>query len=145
MTKFISGRASTRQQTWARLLGYVGHWFLMDFGYWAIEEKQSGDFVGEIGFADFKRDALPSTQGYPELGFALTSRFHGNGYATEAVRATLAWADARLPASHTICIVSAQNSPSLHIVRKCGYEVFEHALYNEQSILLLSRPRNAPP
>ena len=75
VTKYISGRPSTVQQTWSRLLTYVGHWNLMGFGYWAIEEKSSGDFVGEAGLADFKRDIAASMKGNPELGFALCRAF----------------------------------------------------------------------
>ena len=37
-----------------------GLWSLLGFGYWAIEEKAAGGFVGELGFADFKRDIEPS-------------------------------------------------------------------------------------
>jgi hypothetical protein len=36
---------------------YIGHWALMGFGYWVIEEKATGEFVGDVGFADFKRFA----------------------------------------------------------------------------------------
>ncbi len=139
VTKFIGGRASTEQQTWARLLAYAGHWSLMGFGYWAIEEKLSKDFVGEVGFADFKRDIAASMKGKPELGFALASRFHGKGYATEAVRAALAWADAHLGYAGTVCLVSPQNLASLRVVEKCGYSLFERSLYNEQPVLFLSR------
>ncbi len=96
VTKYISGRPSTVQQTWSRLLTYVGHWNLMGFGYWAIEEKSSGDFVGEAGLADFKRDIAASMKGSPELGFALVPRVHGKGYATEAVRGVLSWADVNI-------------------------------------------------
>jgi RimJ/RimL family protein N-acetyltransferase len=150
VTKFISGRVSTEQQTWMRLLSYIGHWGLMGFGYWVIEEKASGDFVGEVGFMDFKREIAPSIRGKPELGFALASRFHGKGYATEAVRAALAWADAHLPHAATVCLVTPQNVASLRVVEKCGYDVFEQSLYNDQPVLLLSRnargasPRVAP-
>jgi RimJ/RimL family protein N-acetyltransferase len=139
VTKFISGRASTQQQTWARLLSYVGHWTLMGFGYWAIEEKGSGDFAGEVGFADFKRDGVPALKGRPELGFALASRFHGKGYATESVRAALSWADIYLPYPSSVCLVNAQNLASLRVVQKVGYEVFERSTYNGQPTLFLSR------
>jgi RimJ/RimL family protein N-acetyltransferase len=140
VTKFISGRPSTEQQTWMRLLAYLGHWALLRFGYWVIEEKLSNDFVGEIGFADFKRDVAPSMKGRPELGFALASRFHGKGYATESVRAALSWADARLAYPSTLCLVDSRNSVSLRLVEKFGYEVFERSTYNAQSLILLSRP-----
>lgn len=139
VTRYISGRASTEQQTWARLLTYIGHWDLMGFGYWAIEEKRTGDFVGEVGLADFKRDIAPSMQGNPELGFALVPRVHGKGYATEAVRGALSWADANIGRSRSVCLVNPQNLASRRVAEKCGYEVFEESLYNGQEVLFLAR------
>jgi RimJ/RimL family protein N-acetyltransferase len=139
VTRFIGGRASTEQQTWTRLLAYIGHWALLGFGYWVIEEKGSGDFVGEIGFADFKRDIVPSMRESPELGFALASRFHGKGYATEAVRTVLAWGDRHLPYQRSVCMVLPENLASLRVVEKCGYAVFEKSTYNELAVLFLSR------
>lgn len=143
VTRFIGGRASTEQQTWTRLLSYLGHWALMGFGYWAIEEKASGDFIGEVGLADFKRDIAAPMKGKPELGFALASPFHGRGYATESVRAALTWADAHLAYPTTVCLINPQNLASLRVAQKCGYEVFERSLYNGQPVLFLSRAAGA--
>src|ERR1700736_1329189 len=81
VTRFIGGKPSTEQQTWARLLNYAGHWALLGFGYWAIEEKASGAFIGELGFADFKREIDPAMRDVPELGWTLASAAHGRGYA----------------------------------------------------------------
>jgi RimJ/RimL family protein N-acetyltransferase len=59
-----------------RLLRYVGHWAVLGFGYWVVEEKASGEFVGETGFADYRREMKPSLDGAPEIGWVLTPRFH---------------------------------------------------------------------
>ena len=142
VTQYIGGRASTEQQTWARLLAYLGHWALLGFGYWAIEERITGQYVGEVGFADFKRDVARPMKGKPELGFALSSRVHGRGYATEAVRAALAWADAALQYPSTVCLVNEQNLVSLRVVEKCGYAPFDRGVLNEQPVLFLSRSRH---
>ncbi len=139
VTRFIGGKPSSEQQTWARLLAYVGHWSVKGFGYWIIEEKETGGFVGEIGFADYKRDIAVAMRGVPELGFALASRCHGRGYATEAVGAVVAWADAHIASRRTVCLVSEQNSASLRVLAKCGYGVFDHGLYNGQPVLFLAR------
>jgi RimJ/RimL family protein N-acetyltransferase len=139
VTRFIGGTPFSEQQTWARLLSYIGHWALMGFGYWVIEERHSGDFVGEAGLADFKRAIGPAMRGSPELGFALASRFHGRGYATESARTVLAWADAHLPHPRTVCLIDPQNVGSLRVAVKCGYEVLEHGSYNGRSALFLAR------
>ena len=139
VTRFIGGEPSSEQRTWARLLGYVGHWALMGFGYWVIEQQDSGDFVGEIGFADFKRGITPAMKGFPELGFAIAGRFHGKGYATECARAVVSWADAHLPSPRTVCLIDPRNVASLRVVKKCGYQVFEQGLYGGRPTLFLAR------
>jgi RimJ/RimL family protein N-acetyltransferase len=39
VTRFIGGQPSTREETWSRLLRYVGHWTMLGFGYWAVRDK----------------------------------------------------------------------------------------------------------
>lgn len=139
VVRFIGGVPSTRQQTWSRLLTYGGHWQLMHYGYWAIEEKSTGVFAGEIGFADFKRDIIAAMQNVPELGFALVSSAHGKGYGTEAVTAVLAWGDAHLPSKRTVCLVNEENAPSLRVLEKAGYRCFERAELNGRPVRFLER------
>jgi RimJ/RimL family protein N-acetyltransferase len=121
VTRFIGGRPLSREEVWARLLRYAGHWDWMDFGYWVIEEKSTSAFVGEMGFADWKRDIEPSLQGVPELGWVLAADFHGRGIATEAVRAALAWSDQKFPGKPTTCIIHPDNTASIRVAEKCGY------------------------
>lgn len=139
VTRFIGGTPSTEQQTWSRLLNYAGHWALLRFGYWAIEEKRSGRFVGEAGFADFRRDIVPAMKGVPEIGWALASHVHGQGYATEAVRAAVAWADANLAARRTVCLIDPGNAASLRIARTCGYREFECGTFNGRPSVFFER------
>lgn len=139
VTRFIGGEPCSEQRTWARLLAYIGHWAAMGFGYWLIEERGSGDFVGEVGLADFKRDIASSMKGCPELGFALASRFHGKGYATEGAEAVVAWADSSLPFARTVCLIDPENQGSLRVAGKCGYQVFERGVYDGRPAMFLAR------
>ncbi len=137
--KFIGGKVSTSQQTWARVLNYAGHWQLMDFGYWVVEEKFSGKFVGEVGFADFKREMEPSIDGVPELGWAIAPEFHGQGYATEALRSVINWGDSHFENSRTVCIINPENLVSIKVAGKCGYVQKDIASYAGQPVLLFER------
>jgi RimJ/RimL family protein N-acetyltransferase len=143
VTRFIGGKPSTAQRTWLRLLAYGGHWSLMRFGYWAIEEKATGSFVGEVGFADFKRDIAPSMQDVPELGWALAPNVHGRGYATEAVRAALAWGDVHLKAARTVCMISTENTASIRVAEKCGFRQFEQTLFDGSPTLFFAREKRS--
>lgn len=143
VTRFIGGKPSSEQQTWSRLLGYVGHWAMLGFGYWALEEKASGTFVGELGFADFRRDIDLSMKNAPELGWALISRVHGRGYATEAVRAAAAWGDTRFESARTVCLINAENVASIRVAEKCGYRKFKDSSFNDQPALFFERQRGS--
>jgi RimJ/RimL family protein N-acetyltransferase len=139
VTRFIGGKPSTEQQTWSRLLNYAGHWALLGFGYWAIEEKSTGSFAGELGFANFRRDIAASMRDVPELGWTLASRFHGQGYATEAVQAAVAWGDVHFGRTRTVCLINTGNAASIRVAEKCGFAVFERTVFFEQPTLFLER------
>src|SRR5260370_38652235 len=67
VTRYIGGKALTDEECWSRLLRYVGHWSLLGFGYWILEERATGEFVGEVGFSDYKRDVEPALGAVPEV------------------------------------------------------------------------------
>lgn len=141
VTRYIGGKPSSEEEVWARLLRYVGHWEWMGFGYWVIEEKDTGDFLGELGFADYKRDIEPSLKGVPELGWALASKVHGKGYATEAVRAAAAWGDAHFERVRTVCLIHPENLASIRVAEKCGYQEFQRATYKGGTVGIFGRTR----
>ncbi len=141
VVRYITGKPATPQQSWMRLLNYVGHWRLMGFGYWLVEETASGKFVGEVGFADFKRGLDPSLSGVPEIGWALATDMTGRGYATEAVRAAVDWSDRDRQWGKTICIVKPQNTSSLRVATKCGYADVRRFDYGGEQTILFARTR----
>ena len=95
--------------------------------------------IGEIGFADFKRDIAQSMQNVPEIGFALRSATHGRGYGSEAVGAVLAWGDTHLPSPRTVALVNEENQRSLRILERYGYGAFDRAQFNGSPVLFLER------
>jgi RimJ/RimL family protein N-acetyltransferase len=140
VTRFIGGRPFTHEETWARLLRYVGHWQVLGFGYWIVRERDTGRYVGEVGFADYQRDLDPPLNGVPEAGWAIAPHAHGKGYATEAVRAVTRWADRRWPGAHTVCIIDPDNAVSLRVAAKCGYAQTGRATYRGNTSLVFERP-----
>jgi RimJ/RimL family protein N-acetyltransferase len=124
------------------MMNYVGHWAVMGFGYWAVEEKSSGQFIGEVGFADFKRGIEPSIKGLPELGWALASHVYGQGFATEALQAAIAWGDARLSSGKTVCIIDPSNLASIRVAEKCGYCEIMRTTYNGAPTVIFTRVRS---
>jgi RimJ/RimL family protein N-acetyltransferase len=122
----------TEEEAWTRFLRYVGHWAMLGFGYWVVEEKASGQFIGEVGFADYKRDMESRAKELPEIGWVLATAAHGKGYATEAASAALVWGDHHFSVGRTTCIINPENSPSLRVAEKCGYRDLELTFYKGQ-------------
>jgi RimJ/RimL family protein N-acetyltransferase len=141
VVRFIGGRAFTREEVWARILRYVGHWDLLGFGFWSIEMRDGGRYVGECGFADFHRELEPPFGATPEHGWALAPWAHGQGFAREAVLASLAWADANLSGNRTSCMIDPANAPSLKLAAACGYLETSRTLYKGEPTILLARDR----
>lgn len=139
VTRYIRPTPCSEEESWARFLRYAGHWSHLGYGYWAVEEKSSGEFVGEVGFADYHREIEPPLQGVPECGWALTPAVHGRGYATEAVRAVTAWGDANFGAVRTACIIAPEHAASIKVANKCGYRELQPALYKGETVLLFVR------
>jgi RimJ/RimL family protein N-acetyltransferase len=139
VTRYTVGRPLSEEEAWARLLRYVGHWALMNFGYWVVEERSSGNFLGEVGFADLKREIDPSIQGLLEIGWVFAATAHGKGYATEASRAALAWADRHFPSVPIVCIINPENAASIHVADKCGFREYRKSIYKGQPMLMFER------
>lgn len=141
VTKYTIGAAAPPQRTWQRLLAYCGHWALLGFGYWAVEARSTGRYIGELGFADFHRELPASVHGLPEIGWALAADSQGRGYASEALQKVLEWGDACLTAERTFCIIHRENHPSLHLARKFGYATTIRAPGDSDPHFLLGRSR----
>ncbi|WP_421791764.1 GNAT family N-acetyltransferase [Hyphobacterium sp.] len=137
--RFIGGEPGTPMQSWRRITNSAGQWPILNYGYWSLDEKASGEFVGLVGFADFRRDSPKGFSTDPEIGYALDKRFHGQGYGTEAMRACVDWMDEYHPGKRTICMIEPANIPSLKIAERLGYEVYEKADFEGVEILLLER------
>ena len=143
VTQHILRHPATAEEVWARMLRYAGLWSLVGYGYWVVRERATGQFVGEVGLADFHRAITPSLDA-PEAGWVLTAGAHGRGYATEAVRAMLAWADRQtappaLTTGRTVCLIAPENTASVRVAEKCGFGGSGTVLYNGRTSLVMER------
>ena len=142
----LGGQALSREDAWRKLLNGHAFWSLLGYGYWAVERRSDGAMIGQLGFADFKRAVTPSFEAIPEMGWLFAREAFGQGYATEAGLAALAWADEVLQAPEITAIIDAENTASIRVAEKCGFNEKEPATYRGEPILLfrrrLSRPAN---
>ncbi|MBI1250668.1 MAG: GNAT family N-acetyltransferase [Alphaproteobacteria bacterium] len=141
VARAIGAAPSTRAQTWRRMLSYVGLWRMCGHGYWAVEDRETGLFLGDIGLADFKRGLGPDFDGAPEMGWALAPAAHGRGVATEAGKACLAWVGAQPAMRRTVCLIATNNRASLGVAAKLGFQRFAATTIDDEPALLFERTR----
>jgi len=137
--QYLAPAPLSEEEIWTKMLRHMGFWQLCSYGFWAIEERDTGQFIGVAGFGAGQRAITPSLKGYPEIGWLLAAHTHGRGYATEAAQAVLAWADAHLPEPRTVCLIDVANAPSLRLAAKCGYREFARTDYHGAPVVLLER------
>lgn len=137
--RHVGGKPATPQEAWMRLLRYGGLWPLLGYGYWAVEEKASGRFIGDVGYADFKRDIAPSIDGMPELGWVLAPEAHGKGYASEAIAAICAWGDAHFGEHRCCCLIAPENPASVRVAEKAGFQLWTETVWRDEPTLIYLR------
>jgi RimJ/RimL family protein N-acetyltransferase len=103
-----------RSRSWRHLALLIGHWQLVGSGTWALEQRQTGAFLGIVGFA--------APHGWPgfEIAWTLARRWWGNGYATEGARAALAHAFAVWRKDRVISLIHPENRASIRVAERIG-------------------------
>ncbi len=113
LARYIGG-ACDRQQAWRRWAAEIGHWTLRGYGFWAVEEKQTGNLAGCVG--------LWFPDGWPELelGYWLMPIAQGKGYATEASLASREYAYEVVGAKTLVSYIHPDNQASKRVAERLG-------------------------
>jgi ribosomal-protein-alanine N-acetyltransferase len=92
---------------------FVAHWDDHGYGVWAVEDRAAGVFLGQCGLNTLDNDDV-------EILWALEQRTWGNGFATEAARAALAYAFDVVGLDRVVALARPENGPSRRIMDKLG-------------------------
>ena len=115
--RYLGGAGSEpwdRGRSSRHLAFLLGHWQLWGAGTWAVEHRESGAFLGTVGFS--------APVGWPgfELGWTLVRRAWGNGYATEAARAAMDHAFTVWRKDRIISLIAPENHASIRVAERLG-------------------------
>lgn len=99
------------------------------FGFWAVSLTETNEFIGFIGLQNVTFEA-PFTPAV-EIGWRLSYKHWGKGYATEGARAALSYGFEELKLAEIVSFTPVQNSRSRHVMEKIGMtndskDDFEH-------------------
>ena len=95
----------------------IGHWAIHGYGLWHIDDRQSGDFLGWVGYLN------PPSWDEPELGWGLFAHAEGKGYAFEAARAARAFGAQELGLDGVISYIHPDNTRSRALAERLGARI----------------------
>ena len=140
VTRYISGKARPRSDSWRNYLAMPGLWYFLGYGYWVFAERHSDAFVGCGGLSFFER-GVPLLEGVPEAGWAIAPDWWGKGAASEIMAAALGWADAHLDAGEIRCIINPGHLASERVAAKLGFDRIGHHEMEPDPVNVYARVR----
>lgn len=99
---------------WKNFYSEIGHWDVRGYGMFAVTRKGDDSAIGLVG------PWYPHTWPASEIGWMLFEGFEGQGYATEAARASRDWAYSALGWDGAVSFIDPENTPSIRVAERVG-------------------------
>jgi RimJ/RimL family protein N-acetyltransferase len=121
--------APSRDEIWRGMAMLAGVWTIKGYGYWAVELKATGEFIGRVGVW------FPAW--YPEIeaGWLIAREHWGSGYATEAGAEALRQAFGTLGVDHVSSLIHPDNAASRRVAEKLGGTLEKTFMLGEEELL----------
>jgi RimJ/RimL family protein N-acetyltransferase len=123
----------TRAAAWREFASAVGLWRLRGYGAWSLEDRASGDYLGEAGI--FHPAHFPEA----EIGWTLVEHAEGRGVAYEAALAVRAYAYARAGLRTLVSYIAETNVRSIRLAERLGARLDPQARRPEDAPCLVFR------
>lgn len=132
-TTFLQPLSENREEELEKLKSYIHYIYgFYGFGLWAVCLKENGRLIGRCGLqVEFIGD-----QGDYELGYMISGKYQGKGYAKEAVRAILSYADEELEAPRVLLRIDDANLTSWRFAEKMGFRLLPQRLERNPDVRL---------
>ncbi|MER7248105.1 GNAT family N-acetyltransferase [Kribbella sp. NPDC000426] len=108
----------TREQSDALIDRQLDAFAERGWGLWALEVRDTGEFIGFTGLSipSFEAHFMPAV----EIGWRLAKGAWGNGYATEAALASLAYGFGPAGLDEIVSFTATPNLPSQRVMQRIG-------------------------
>lgn len=122
-----------------KVAGYTKrHYEVFEFGFWAVEEKKSGNLAGVVGFRIPQDDVEGDVECYLlsmddenilddtlELGYHIFPEYRRKGYAKEACQAAIEYAEEEFGTVQFIARIGKENIVSKKVAESLGFVLAE--------------------
>ncbi len=111
--EFVGGKKSA-EEVWRMFALLEGHWQFRGYGFFAVEDKNSGEYYGHVG------PWYP--EGWPdrEIGWTVLANAEGKSIAFEAAMAARDYAYDALGWEGAISVIEPENARSIKLAERMG-------------------------
>lgn len=112
--RYLGTRPMNRAEAWRNMALVMGHWKIRGYGFFSVELKSDGAWVGRVG--PWNPHGWPA----PEVGWMTSPDHLRQGYAGEAARASIDYAFDVLGWTEVIHVILQGNTGSMALAEKVG-------------------------
>ena len=112
--RYLGVKPMSRAEAWRSMAMAIGHWEIRGFGFFSLEHRETGEWIGRVG--PWNPEGWPA----PEIGWTISPRHLRQGYAFEAAQASLEFVFNTLGWPRVIHVILHGNEPSIALARKLG-------------------------
>lgn len=112
--RYLTGKPMSEADAWRNMAMVVGHWQIRGYGFFSLEDRASGEWVGRVG--PWNPHGWPQ----PEVGWTISPDHLRKGYAAEAGRASIEYAFDVLGWKSVVHVILEGNEASIGVAEKLG-------------------------
>lgn len=112
--RYLGVKPMNRAEAWRNMALVMGHWSIRGYGFFSLEHRQTGEWIGRVG--PWNPQGWPA----PEVGWTISPEHLRRGYATEAARASIDFAFNTLDWDTVSHVILEGNEPSMAVARAVG-------------------------
>jgi len=120
--RFTGGQTMDRALAWRHMASLIGHWSIRGYGFFSVESRETGEWVGRVG--PWYPEGWPA----PEVGWTIAPEHWGKGYATEAGRAAIDYVFDTLGWQRVVHVILQGNVRSAAVARNLGSRLLSSQL-----------------
>lgn len=112
--RYLGVKPMNRAEAWRHMALVIGHWNIRGYGFFSLEHRQTGEWIGRVG--PWNPVGWPA----PEVGWTISPDHRRQGYAAEAARASIDFAFSTLGWEKVVHVILEGNEPSMAVARAVG-------------------------
>jgi RimJ/RimL family protein N-acetyltransferase len=139
-TRYL-GRGHDPADHFQRFARNAGSWFLYGYGACTVRLRGSPEIVGNCGVFHSWRGLGDDFDDRPEAGWTIRADQTGQGFAYEAMAASIGWFDRTFGPRPIVCMISHGNERSWRLAERLGFKPMRDAVLPDgDGVTLLERP-----